>query len=162
MFRSLLLALALLGGSAVPAAAQEPPSPQELATYRLTDPVFEKFQDASRRIAAVMAAESRFRYAPLLTREIVQSDDASVAAAQLMTRLDNEPPFVEALHAAGLTSREFTMFALTLVGARLAHGFVESGALRSVPKGVPTDNVAFVAVHLQDVLDVLRALGVSG
>jgi len=161
VFRLLLLALALLGGLAAPAAAQEPPGPRELAAYRLTDPVFEQFQAASRDIAAAMAAEPRFRYAPLLTREIVQSDDASVAAAQLMTRLDTEPAFVEALQAAGLTSRDFTMFALTLVGARLAHGFIESGALRAVPRGVPTDNVAFVGVHLQEVLDVLRTLGVS-
>jgi len=161
VLRTRLLALLLLGGLAVPAAAQEPLGPRELAAYRLTDPVFQRFQDASQRIAAVTSAEPRFRYAPLLTREIVQSDDAAAAAAQLMTRLDNEPAFAEALQAAGLTSREFTMFALTLVGARLAHGFIESGALRAVPRGVPTDNVAFVGVHLQEVLDVLRALGVS-
>jgi len=158
--RPLLLIVALLGGLA-PAVAQAPPGSRELAAYRLTEPVFRQFQDASRRIGEVSATEARFRYAPLLTREIVQSEDASSAAAQLMARLDHEPAFVEALRASGLTTREYTMFALALVGARLAHGFVESGALRAVPGGVPADNVAFVGAHLQEVLDVLRALGVS-
>jgi hypothetical protein len=161
VLRSLLLTLGLLGALLAPAAAQDPPGSRELAAYRLTAPVFRQFQQASRRIGEVTATEDRFRFAPLLTREIVQSEDAASAAAQLIARLDNEPAFVEALRAADLSSREYTMFALTLVGARLAHGFIQSGALRAVPSGPPTDNVAFVGAHLQDVLDVLRALGVS-
>jgi hypothetical protein len=160
VLRPLLLTVALLGG-AVPVAAQDPPGSRELAAYRLTEPVFRQFQDASRRIGEVAATDARFRYAPLLTREIVQLEDASSAATQLMARLDHEPAFVDALRTSGLTAREYAMFALTLVGARLAHGFVESGALRAVPPGVPSDNVAFVGAHLQEVLDVLRALGVS-
>jgi hypothetical protein len=158
---SLLLVFATLVGPADAALAQARLESRELAAYRLTEPVFRKFQDASRRIGDIAAAEPRFRYAPLFTREIVQSEDASTAAAQLMARLDNEPAFVAALGAADLTAREYTAFALALLGARLAHGFVESGALRAVPPGVPAHNVAFVDANLPEVLAVLRMLGVS-
>jgi len=141
--------------------AQERLESRDLATYRLAEPTFRQFQDASRRIGEVTTSDSRFRFAPLFTREIVQSEDASSAAAQLMARLEHEPALAEALGAAGLTAREYTAFALTLIGARLAHGFLHSGALRAVPPGVPADNVAFVDAHLTEVLAVLHLLGVS-
>ena len=134
---------------------------KELAEYRLTLPVFERFVDASDRIAAVTRGDQRFVEHPLFTREVSVLGDATVMARELETRLSNHSALAEALRAAGLSAREFTTFALTLFGARLAHGFMSSGALRSVPKGVATDNVQFVAAHLAAVTKVLQVLRVE-
>jgi hypothetical protein len=134
---------------------------KELAEYRLTLPVFERFVDASDQIAAVTRGDQRFVEQPLFTREVSVLGDATVMARELETRLSNDSALAEALRAAGLSAREYTTFALTLFGARLAHGFMSSGALRSVPKGVATDNVQFVAEHISAVIKVLQVLGVE-
>ena len=53
-----------------------------------------------------------------------------------------------------------TWLALGLLAARLAHGFLESGVLRSVPDGPAADNVRFVAEHQREVAAVLEDLGI--
>ena len=63
-----------------------------------------------------------------------------------------------ALFAADISSREYATFAIALFAARLAHGFVESGAMRRVPQGVAADNVAFVAAHAGEIAIVARQL----
>jgi hypothetical protein len=162
--RARALTLALLWTTTVGAHATAQPRPfetKELAEYRLTIPVFERFVDASERIAAVTRGDQGFVEHPLFTREVSVLGDATVMARELEARLSNHSALAEALRAAGLSAREYTTFALTLFGARLAHGFMSSGALRSVPKGVATDNVQFVAAHLSAVTRVLQVLGVE-
>jgi hypothetical protein len=132
----------------------------ELAAHRLTAPVFERFQDASRRVAAVVRDNERYTAAPLFTREVILADDVVVAAAELRRRLDDDPALVAAVSRADMTTREFTVFALALVAARLAHGFVEAGVLRGIPAGVASDNVAFVGEHQREIATVLSALGI--
>ena len=84
-----------------------------------------------------------------------------VAAAALDGRLRQEPAFAAALHASKISAREYTTFALALFAARLAHGFVKSGAMRFVPEGPAKENVAFVDAHEPAVAAVLQALGVE-
>lgn len=150
----------LLG--APPGAAQNAITTRELAAYRLAGPAFRQFEQASQTIGAVTAGDSKFRFAPLFTREVAVSGDAPVVAAELIARLENNPPLTDALRAANLTAREYALFALALLGARMAHGFVEAGVLRRVPPGVAADNVAFVAEHEAEITAVLRALGIKG
>ena len=66
-----------------------------------------------------------------------------------------------ALVSAQITAREYTKFALALIAARLAHGFVKSGVLRGVPAGVAADNVAFVDANQAAIGDVLKRLGIE-
>ena len=54
-----------------------------------------------------------------------------------------------------------TTFALALLGARLAHGFIDAGLLRNVPPGVAADNVQFVTEHHVEVSAVLKKLGIE-
>ena len=103
---------------------------KDLAEYPLTLPVFERFVDASDRIAVITRGDQRFVEHPLFTREVSVLGDATVMARELETRLSNHSALAEALRAAGLSARGYTRFALTLFGARLAHGFMSSGALR--------------------------------
>jgi len=133
----------------------------EIADYRLDADVFARFNRASRLIAAATQADPRFDSAPLLTKEILLSDDVLAAATELEARLRNEPALAGAFFAADLTPHEYTKFVLALAAARLAHGFVKSGVIRRVPPGVHADNVMFVDAHLADIAAVMKAIGVD-
>lgn len=132
----------------------------ELADYRLTTDVFERFVKASNRIGDVIRDDSSFRYAPLFTRDVALSGDAVAAAAGLVARLENHQALAAALDEAKITPREYTKFAITLIAAHLAHGFLASGVLPRVPGGAPTINVEFVKAHEADVTGALTSLGI--
>jgi hypothetical protein len=134
---------------------------KEIAAYRLTAPVFAQFLEASRRIAIVMAADESFRESPLFSQEIAQGGDIAVVAPTLEARLAGRADLSSALRSASITPREYTKFALTLVAARMAYGFLEAGLLKTVPAGVATDNVSFVRERREAVDDVLAQLGVE-
>ena len=133
----------------------------EIADYRLDADVFARFTRASRLIAAATRADSRFQSAPLLTKEILLSDDVLAAATALDARLRNEPALAGAFFAADLTPHDYTKFVLALAAARLAHGFVKSGVLRRVPEGVHADNVMFVDAHLAEIAAAMKDIGVD-
>jgi hypothetical protein len=149
---------AALGGH--PAAAQTSAPALEIARYRLTEPVFTQFRRASQSLVVAVKERGRTEI-PLFTREIAVTGDLLTAAEALEARLNGDAAFTHALSTAGLTPRQYTRFALALIAARLAHGFMQAGMLKSVPAGAPTDNVAFVASRVDDVDRVLAALGVE-
>lgn len=134
---------------------------KELAEYRLTTATFERFVAASEQVAIVSRQDRTLSEYPLFTRDVSVLGEATVVAGQLQARLSGHAALANALSVTGITAREYTKFALTLFGARLAHGFLSTGALRSVPKGVATDNVEFVKEHLEAVIRVLQVLGVE-
>ena len=154
------IALAVMLFAAVPSAQTEF-GVTEIADYRLDADVFARFNRASRLIAAATRADARFDSAPLLTKEILLSDDVLAAATALEERLRNEPALAGAFLAADLTPHEYTKFVLTLAAARLAHGFVKSGVIRRVPPGVHADNVMFVDAHLAEIAVVMKTIGVD-
>ena len=167
--RTILEALTALLIACLVASVQvaTPPVPapltaKEIGGYRLSQPVFERFQHASRLIAAAVQSDARLADNPLFTRDISVLEDVVVAAAALEARLQQEPALAASLQISGIAARDYTTFALALFGARLAHGFVKSGAMRFVPDGVAKDNVAFVEAHEADVAAVLQLLGVEG
>jgi hypothetical protein len=153
----LLASLAVAAGSHV----QAPLTVKDLADYRLTVPVFKRFTRASERIAQAMTSDPRLAADPPFTRDVAVLGDVNEMAPALERRLSLDPALSAALAHARISPREYTTFALALIGARLAHGFVTSGAMRFVPKGVAADNVAFIAAHERDVDAVLRMLGVE-
>ena len=156
---ALILAAAVTGWHVAPAHAQAPVDVYDLADYRLTPEVFKQFVQASQKIGEITRSDSAFTHAPLFTREVVLSGDAPEEAAGLMSRLDNHTGLTAALQAAKLTSREYSKFAITLVAAHMAHGFIKAGVLPRVPDGAPTHNVNFVDTHQTEVTAVLADLG---
>jgi hypothetical protein len=142
-------------------SAQAPFGVTEIADYRLQADVFAQFDRASHLIALATEADPRFDREPLFTNEVLLSGDVLPMAVALEARLSSEPALAEALRTANLSAHDYTKFALALVAARLAHGFVKSGVIRAVPPGVHADNVAFVDAHQADVEAVLRELGVE-
>jgi hypothetical protein len=156
----LILVVTISGLLMPPAGAQTPIDVYELSDYRLTPEIFERFVDATDRIVPILRKDPAFTYAPLFTKEVALSGDAIAGAAGLMARLANHPSLSVALTEAGITPREYTKFAITLIAAHLAHGFMKTGVLRQVPPGAPTINVAFVKSHELDVAAVLTQLGI--
>jgi len=157
-----VLLLAFLLQSPAPApGGQSAYTAKEIAAYRLTPLVFERFSHASRLIVKATHDDPRLAMDPLFTRDVSVLDDVVVAAGTLDARLQKEPALQYALHASRITSREYTTFALALFAARLAHGFVKSGAMRYVPEGVTKDNVAFIDTHERDVSALLQLLGLE-
>jgi hypothetical protein len=140
------------------ARAQKAFDAAELAAYRLTLPVFERFAHATRLIGKAIRADARFHNEPLITRDIWVGGDAVEMASALQRRLEVEAPLSAALFAADISSREYAAFAIALFGAHLAHGFVRSGAMRRVPPGVTADNVAFVGAHEAEIAALLKQL----
>jgi hypothetical protein len=134
---------------------------RELAAYRLTTPVFERFRDASEGIAIVIARDPTFRALPLFSQHIVQGGDVIEVSAALEGRLRYHPDLSRALQAAKITPRDYTKFVLTVVAARLALGFLDSGVMKTVPPGAATDNVDFVRTHRIAVDDLLIRLGIE-
>jgi hypothetical protein len=142
------------------AGAQAPIDVYELADYRLTTEVFERFVQASGRIADVTRDDPSFTYAPLFTKDVALSGDAVAAAAGLVARLEHHPALASALETTMITPREYTKFAITLIAAHLANGFLASGVLPRVPAGAPTINVEFVKTHEAAITTVLTSLGI--
>jgi hypothetical protein len=157
-----LLTVVVLGLSGMtPLQARSQPDAPQLASYRLTLPVFLRFAHATRLMAAEMERDPRFARDPLFNREVSVAGDVVEMATALQSRLDNEPTLAAALFAADISTHEYATFALSLFAARLAHGFLESGAMRKVPSGVAADNVAFVREHLPAIRVALSQLGLE-
>src|SRR5215510_5964868 len=139
--RSSIAAAILVAAMIQPAAAQAPIDVYELADYRLTADVFDRFVQASRRVADITREDSAFTFAPLFTKEIVLSGDAVAGANGLAARLQNHAGLAAALESAKITPREYAKFAITLVVAHLANEFLKSGVLTQVAPGAATVNV---------------------
>jgi hypothetical protein len=154
-----VLAVAVAGWSPGTTRAQAAIDVYDLADYRLTPEVFKQFAQASHEIGEITRRDSAFTYAPLFTKEVALSGDAPEMATGLMSRLENHARLTAALQAAKLTSREYSKFAITLVAAHMAHGFIKAGVLQRVPDGAPTHNVDFVGTHQAEIAAVLADLG---
>ena len=141
-------------------SAQAPVDVYDLADYRLTAQVFEQFVRASGLIAEITGRDPAFTYAPLFTKDVALDGDAPTAASGLAARLENHAALAGALQTAKLTPREYSKFAISLVGAHLAHEFLKAGVLQRVPAGAPATNVEFVKTHEPEVVAVLAQLGI--
>lgn len=133
----------------------------QLASYRLTEAAFKRFAHATRLIGGVIRNDPRYKENPLITRDISVAGDAPQMARLLQHRLEGDPALNAALFAADLGAREYAAFAIALFAARLAHGFVKSGAMRRVPAGVAADNVAFIASHEKEINQLIQQLNLE-
>ncbi len=155
-----LTVIAVMAGlKTLPIIAQSPIDVHELANYRLTAEVFERFVQANGRMSDITQHDSAFIDAPLFTKDVALSGDAVAEAAGLVARLANHPGLAAALEAAKMTPREYAKFAMTLIGAHVAYRFLNAGVLLRVPPGAPSINVEFVRTHETDATAALASLG---
>ena len=104
---ALIFVVTMAGLVMVPVTAQSPIDVYELADYRLTTEVFERFVQANGRIVDITLHDASFTFAPLFTKDVALSGDAVAEAAGLMARLANHAALAAALEAAKITPREY-------------------------------------------------------
>jgi len=148
MFRSTLIALMLI----LPAlAAAQGPDAQEVSRYVLTDSGLAKYTLATEKLSALGAAGCE-------TESEDDSDTGSLAAA--VAHIDANPPAKAAIQSAGMTSREYIVFGMSMLQSGLAAwGLDQPGG--KLPPGISMANVTFFRTHAAE-MERLGELTKSG
>lgn len=136
--RGLIAALALMACVPSPALAQDADA-QEVMRYSLTEAGLAKYSQATRQLAALPSG------APGAC-----GDDGQDSEAQSITagaaKLDAVPGAKAAVQSAGMNSREYIVFSLSLMQSGLAAwGLSQPGG--KLPPGMSKANVDFVQKH---------------
>jgi hypothetical protein len=146
LFAFLLAAAVALG--TLPAAAQDADS-QEIMRYTLTDAGLAKYTKASQNLAALPGGP------PGCAKED-DSDSDSNSIAELAGKLDSTPGAKAAVQSAGMTSREYIVFSMSLLQNGLAAWALQQPGGK-LPPGLNKANVDFVNSHGPQ-LDQLKGL----
>lgn len=144
VIHAFLAAAAGLACWAAPLGAQS--DEQTLARYRLTEATLAKFAQATHNLVAAAKANPSV----LKEQDEEQDDDEKVETlADMAAVYDRHPVLKQAITGAGLTTREFATFVMSMFQAGLAASLVEmrQGKLDSLPAGVPRENVLFYQRH---------------
>jgi hypothetical protein len=113
-----------------------------LARYRLTEAGLAKFTQASRNFIAVAKADSGALGAE-------DEGENSKTIADMAALYDGRPALKRAISSAGMTSREYVTFIMSMFQAGMAAWMVEQqgGKFDKVPAGIPHENIRFYQQH---------------
>jgi len=136
----LAVATAAVTAFAAPLGAQT--DDEILARYRLTEAGLVKFTQASRNFIAIAKADS----AALEQRS---EDSDGMTIAQIAALYDGHPGLKRAISSAGMTTREFVTFLMSMFQAGMGAWLVEQqgGKFDKVPAGLPHENIRFYQQH---------------
>lgn len=153
----LFIGLALVALAAPATHGQKPLTGDAalLARYRLTEGTFKKYVQVNKALVALAKDPAMQRYAAEH-----ENDKAPETIAEMAAQFDAVPPLKKAIHDAGLTSREFALFSMSLLQAGMALGVLESGATK-LPEGTPKENVDFVRAHRAEIEQIQRELSAA-
>ena len=140
--RLLAVATAAVTAFVAPAPLGAQTDEETLARYRLTEAGLVKFTQASRSFIAIAKADSA-----ALEQESEESDGMTIA--QMAAVYDGHPGLKRAITSAGMTSREFVTFLMSMFQAGMAAWLVEQqgGKFDKVPAGIPHENIRFYQQH---------------
>lgn len=138
--RLLAVATAAVTAIAAPLGAQT--DEETLARYRLTEAGLAKFTQASRSFIAIAKADSA-----ALEQQSEESNGMTIA--QMAAMYDGHPGLKRAITSAGMTSREFATFLMSMFQAGMGAWLVEQqgGKFDKVPAGIPHENIRFYQQH---------------
>ena len=141
---------------AVPAPLRAQSDEETLARYRLTEATLAKFTQVARSIVALTQTDSTLR-----TEE---DEDEAESITELAAMYDRHPSMRRAITGAGMTTREFVTFLLSMFQAAVGTWIVQQpqGSLDKLPPEIPRDNVRFYQQHereLQKLTEEMKALG---
>ena len=153
--RLLAVATAAVASLAAPLGAQS--DEETLARYRLTEAALAKFTQASRNFIAVAKADST-----VLAEEEDEGEN-SKSIAEIAALYDRHPALKRAITSAGMTTREYVTFVMSMFQAGMAAWLVEQqgGKFDNVPAGTPHENIRFYQRHkaeLERIGEELKAL----
>jgi hypothetical protein len=109
---------------------------REVRAYALTDGAFAKY----------VAATHKLRDIDFCVADEDDDDDAEDTIASSVARLDAAPGASAAVQSAGMTSREYVVFAFALLESGLASYTLQTPGGK-MPDGVSPANVDFVRKH---------------
>lgn len=135
------VALAMAALPAGSAAQGQDPDARTLAAYRLSEATLTRFAAASRNLAAAA------RVAGDTLGEDDEDDGGAETIADIAAFYDRHPPLRQAIAGAGLTSREYVIFMLTLFQAGMAAWLVEQHGWDRLPPEIARENVVFYQRH---------------
>jgi len=135
-------AAVLLAALAPSAATAQAADAQALAAYRLTETTLNRFIAASRGLAAVA------REQPDTSGENEDDEENNdLSIDEIAAVYDKNPATRRAIANAGLTSREYVIFMLSMFEAGMAAWLVERQGWKSLPPNVARENVLFYQQH---------------
>ena len=137
LLRRLLTAgIAVANLMTVPAHAAAPDAEtQEISRYVLAEAGLAKYTAATQKLGKLAAS---------LTSKC--DDEAPTSLNQIVAKADAAPGVKLAIHSAGMTTREYIVFSMSLLQVGFAAwGLDQPGG--KLPPGVSMDNVKFYRVH---------------
>ena len=144
---SALVALFALAGARSVEAQKLDADLAEINRYRLTEAKLNKFVQATKNLAQVAKTH------PEISKED-KADTKNMTLGQMAAFYDKHPPIKRAINAAGMTSREYVTFMLSMFQAgMMAWAAKQPGA--KIPPEVSRENIAFMDTH-KDRLDALQ------
>ena len=120
---------------------------EEVRRYALTDTGLAKYTQATKRLAALPAAGSG---------ACDDEDTVTQSLADMAAKLDALPGVKAAIQSAGMTSREYVLFSMSLLHTGMA-GWAAGQPGGKLPPGVSKANVDFMKKHATE-LKQLEAL----
>lgn len=125
---------------AAPLGAQS--DEETLARYRLTETGLAKFTQASRNFIAIAKADSS-------ALEEQGDEESPGTIADIAALYDRHPALKRAITSAGMTTREYTTFMMSMFQAGMAAWMVQQqqGKFDKVPAGTPHENIRFYQQH---------------
>lgn len=136
-----------------PSAKAADADTQEVMAYTLTDAGLAKYTKATKNLAALPGGGPG-----ACASDDDDSDSGSKSISELVAKLDASPGAKSAIQSAGLSSREYIVFSLSLLQNGLAAWGLKAGG--KLPPGVKQANVDFVNSHGAQ-LDQLKGLDKS-
>lgn len=113
---------------------------QEVMAYTLTDAGLAKYTKATKNLAALPGGGPG-----ACASDDDDSDSGSKSISELVAKIDTAPGAKAAIQSAGLTSREYIVFSLSLLQNGLAAWGLKAGG--KLPPGFKQANVDFVNSH---------------
>lgn len=129
---------------AAPAHAGPDSDTLEVNAYRLTEAGLARYSQATDGLARVLADN------PALCNEDADAETLDAMAA----RIDSIPSASTAVRAAGMDSREYAVFTMSLVHSALGAWMVEQGG--ELPPDVALENVQFFQAHEMELKEVIE------
>ncbi len=150
--RALVRVLALAGLAVLASAADAAAQPgalfanmPEVANYRMTDASLQKFVRATQALKALENDES------IDMRQQLDVDDPSeLSVDRIAAAFDGEPRVRSAIEGAGMNSREYVTFLMSMVQTIMGSVMVQMGgeqALRHMPDSALKHNIQFFLQH---------------
>jgi len=138
----LLLALAAAAVTWIAAPLGAQTDDAILASYRLTEAGLAKFAQASRNFATIAKTDSQ-----ALGEEVEDANPKGIA--EFAAFYDGHPSLKRAISSAGMTSREYVTFMMSMFQAGMAAWLVEQqqGKFDKVPAGISHENIRFYQQH---------------